>query len=338
MNFRQVNNQIKSNKGKTTVKKPNPINPDALTTFEIQKFIENSYKYEDRDKNINAYQLDQELSNRYAVIYYNPSNNRAVICHRGTEPSAKDWMNNVQYVMNNYENTERYKIGKQTQDKASIKYGNANLTTIGHSQGSVLSRLSGKDSKQIIQLNPAFLGERQLPNEYVIRSNADPVSALKPVANYFNRILDPKRVKNEAKRNLNILSKSFNLVDEHMYGVLDRVKKTIGTGIKNDELINIKKVNKNSPIWEYSNPKKLRINADKMGYKNDEIYLSDKPDKKYMMFHPETNKKIYWGSMNFQDYLKHNDDKRRDLFLKRNYKWNNFDKYTPAKLSYKSLW
>jgi hypothetical protein len=102
--------------------------------------------------------------------------------------------------------------------------------------------------------------------------------------------------------------------------------------------INIKDVPKNHEIYKYSNPYKLRKIADTKGFKNDEIYLSDKPNKKYMLFHPKTNKKIYFGESQFEDYLYHNDEVRRMKFKNRNKKWADFDKYTPAYMSYFLVW
>lgn len=63
--------------------------------------------------------------------------------------------------MGNYEKTKRFKKGEELQKKALEKYGKENTTTIGHSQGSILARKLGKDSKEIINLNPAYMGEKR---------------------------------------------------------------------------------------------------------------------------------------------------------------------------------
>jgi hypothetical protein len=105
-----------------------------------------------------------------------------------------------------------------------------------------------------------------------------------------------------------------------------------------EKYINIMDVEKSHPIYKYSNPEKLRINANKMGFSNIDIYLSDKPDKKYFLIHPETNKKIYFGQSNFEDYLAHNDEKRRTRFKNRNKKWASLDKFTPGYISYFLSW
>jgi hypothetical protein len=102
--------------------------------------------------------------------------------------------------------------------------------------------------------------------------------------------------------------------------------------------MNIRDVKKNHPIYKFSNPELLRSIADKKGYINDEIYLSDKKDKKYMLFHPITNKKIHFGQANYEDYLKHNDEKRRQNFKNRNKRWKDNNKYSSSYISYFLTW
>ena len=74
---------------------------------------------------------------------------------------------------------------------------------------------------------------------------------------------------------------------------------------------------------------------------NTNIYVSDKDDKKFMVLHPETLKYIHFGSINYEDYTKHQDKKRRDRYLKRALNirgnWKN-NKYSPNNLSINILW
>ena len=60
------------------------------------------------------------------------------------------------YASGSFDFTNRSKQAKKAQDKAIEKYGNNNLSTIGHSQGSINTRKYGKDFKEIINVNPAF--------------------------------------------------------------------------------------------------------------------------------------------------------------------------------------
>ena len=68
------------------------------------------------------------------------------------------------------------------------------------------------------------------------------------------------------------------------------------------------------------------------------LYLSHNKTKKYLIFHPETNKKINFGSIYYEDFTKHLDEKRRLNFLKRNHKWKDAKMYSAAHLSYYLMW
>ena len=69
------------------------------------------------------------------------------------------------------------------------------------------------------------------------------------------------------------------------------------------------------------------------------LYISDKPNKKYYILND--NKKIYFGQAGYEDYTKHKDEKRRQLYLKRaiNIKgnWKN-NKYSSNNLAINILW
>ena len=67
------------------------------------------------------------------------------------------------------------------------------------------------------------------------------------------------------------------------------------------------------------------------------IGISTRKNKKYMVLNPN-NKWIHFGDMRYEDFTKHKNNKRRDLFLKRNWKWSSANKYSPSYLSYYYLW
>lgn len=76
----------------------------------------------------------------------------------------------------------------------------------------------------------------------------------------------------------------------------------------------------------------------KMGrkYGINDIKISTRKDKKYMILHD--GKLIHFGQMGYEDYTKHRDLHRAELFKKRNAKWADAEKYSPAFLSYYLLW
>jgi len=145
-----------------------------ISVGNLTKFFKSSYAKKAPEK-IDTYNLDKDISNQYGTVYYDPNKSHAVITHRGTK-GVSDWANNAAYAMGLYKYTPRYKEGKKLQEATEHKYGSENVSTLGHSQGSHLAREHGQNSKEIINLNPAYKGEKPLPNEYNIRSSGDVVS------------------------------------------------------------------------------------------------------------------------------------------------------------------
>ena len=89
-------------------------------------------------------------------------------------------------------------------------------------------------------------------------------------------------------------------------------------------------------INKYSNPSIVMKKAKELNL--NPIQLSSRKDKKYMVLNPKTNKMVHFGYFGMEDYTKHHDEKRRELFRKRNNKWATAEKYSPAWLSYYVLW
>lgn len=105
-----------------------------------------------------------------------------------------------------------------------------------------------------------------------------------------------------------------------------------------DNLLEIPNISKDNEIWNWSNPIQVRKMANKYLGKDIPIYLSTKKDKKYMLQNPETNKWVHFGQLFSEDYTKHQDEERRNRFLKRNARWKNQPKFTASFLSYWLLW
>jgi hypothetical protein len=129
--------------------------------------------------------------------------------------------------MGTYKLTRRYWTGKKIQDGAEKKYGAKNVSTLGHSQGAKLARDLGGKSKEIITINPAYLGEKQKENEYRIRSSADPVSGLLAPVNKLKEgiswLIGGKKKENYDKQNITIKADTLNPLTEHSYEILDRI-------------------------------------------------------------------------------------------------------------------
>ena len=97
---------------------------------------------------------------------------------------------------------------------------------------------------------------------------------------------------------------------------------------------------KEEEIYLYSNPEKVkRIANKKFGKGNYELKISTRKNKKYMIRGDFTDDKwVHFGLWGMEDYTKHNDKMRRELFLNRNHEWQHRKQDTPAYLSYFLLW
>jgi len=74
------------------------------------------------------------------------------------------------------------------------------------------------------------------------------------------------------------------------------------------------KIPKTDPIWKFSNPLTAQKKATKL--KLGTIYRSTNKDKKYQILDPD-GKWVHFGQMEYQDFTKHLDQKRRENYLKR---------------------
>lgn len=196
---------------------------------EISDFIDASYAKKPPAE-LNGFILDKSLTNDTAKVYYNPETGEARVIHRGTD-GLKDWGNNLAYIVGAYEKTDRYKKGKRTQELAEKKYGKQNISTLGHSQGAVLARKLGADTKEIINVNPAFKGETPAKNEYNIRSTADVVSGLYNPVQKIREVLTPTQAKKIGERTITIEADTINPLKEHSADILNRIgEQEIGAG------------------------------------------------------------------------------------------------------------
>ena len=187
-----------------------------ISASSLNKLINSSYKNrKDADEKIDGYTLDKSLSTKKGKVYTDDKD-KAVVVYRGTTGTASDWMNNLAYLTGTYKYTDRYKKGKELQEKAEKKYGAENIDTVGHSQGAVLARELGKNTKNVITVNPASLFQKKADNETVIRSSLDPVSFLQRDATHT------------------VHTGSINPLQNHSPDILDKLPEDtmLGSGIK----------------------------------------------------------------------------------------------------------
>ena len=92
--------------------------------------------------------------------------------------------------------------------------------------------------------------------------------------------------------------------------------------------------NKLRELRNYSDPEYVMQKAKMMGL--NPVHESSRKDKKYMVFDGRTM--VHFGQMGYEDATRHHDLDRINRFKKRNWKWQNSPKYSPAFLSYYLLW
>jgi hypothetical protein len=196
--------------------------------------------YDKKPENYLEYELDKELSGQRVQVYKNKKTGEVVVSHRGTQ-GIHDIGTDLKYALGfDLKNTERYKHAEDIQRKAEAKYGAKNITTIGHSLGSKLARDVGQNSKEVIELNPAYnipdALKKKSDNTYSIRTKYDPVSFLVP---FFKK----------DKNTTTLESKTLNPLAEHTVNVLDRADqdKEIGAGLKKKSLRELKALAKKLP-------------------------------------------------------------------------------------------
>lgn len=188
----------------------------SISAKDLKSLHASSYK-EEPDKEVNGWVLDESISKPTARVYFNAAKNQAIVVHRGTEATVKDWANNAFFVAGVSPLTQRYKDSKEVQEKAENKY--SDVLTTGHSQGSNYTKLA-KNKKGIIDVNPSsFL---QSTEGTTVRSKTDPISALRGIANMFS---------SKGKENITTSAK-VNPLDAHSINILDELgDKELGTGL-----------------------------------------------------------------------------------------------------------
>jgi hypothetical protein len=68
------------------------------------------------------------------------------------------------------------------------------------------------------------------------------------------------------------------------------------------------------------------------------IEISPNKNKKYVVQLKSNGKKIHFGDIRYQDFTFHQDEIRRDNFMRRNHRWADAEVFTSMWLSFFLLW
>ena len=191
-----------------------------IRSDKLQILTQSSYKKNKDIKDLQNHILDRSLSTKEVKVWYNPNKNEVYVSNRGTNNTAKDWLNNLSYVVGNYSNTQRYKNARDIQMKVKAKYPNSKISNLGHSQGATITKQLNKDglTDEVINTNPATLysDRKNKDNEHVVKSKGDLVSIFH---------------KND-KNTIEIDKKTNNPILEHKTDIIDRIpKQMVGSGM-----------------------------------------------------------------------------------------------------------
>jgi hypothetical protein len=99
-------------------------------------------------------------------------------------------------------------------------------------------------------------------------------------------------------------------------------------------------MDKDTTILQFSNPNIVVKKAYQYFKKHIPIYISTRKDKKYMLQDPN-DKWVHFGQIGYEDHTKHNDENRRQRYLRRstNIRGNWKDNpYSPNNLAINLLW
>ena len=197
----------------------------GLKASTLQALLDASYS---GVNNVAGFVLDKKISSKTAKVYVHPSG-QVVVAHTGTY-NSKDWLNNGVFAIGGetaYRQTARYKSSEKVQKTAEKKYGAKNITVIGHSQGSLLAQMLGKNSKEILTLNKAtrpqemLYGSSKKNKQFDVRSQGDVVSIFR---NPFQK---------SKQKDIIIKNQTNNPLTEHSVQILGRLDKDKVIGKKN---------------------------------------------------------------------------------------------------------
>jgi len=155
----------------------------------------------------------------------------------------------------------------------------------------------------------------------------------------------PVRLKEAQKAKKILQKKKEEYID--FVNSLDNKKgtgKVVALGVpkvRQNLTLQAEKIPKQDDIWKWSNPDKVAEMAKKYLGDMAVVFRSTKPKKKYMIFDPDNKKWVFFGEMNFEDFTKHKDPKRRENYLTRTAgikgNWKN-NRYSANNLSREILW
>jgi len=147
----------------------------------LHSVLRNSYDSRDKQRGAfknEGYVFDSDLSNDNQQVYFNPKEKKLVMSVAGTH-NLRDVGTDLWLAAGKLKDTNRYKEGKSTLEKAKKRYGVDNATLAAHSLGGAVAQYiaSGKDKVHTLDKG-ATIGQKTTSNENAYRTSGDAVSLL----------------------------------------------------------------------------------------------------------------------------------------------------------------
>jgi hypothetical protein len=156
-------------------------NSQGIRSNQVTDLIQASYQRNSPAEQIgNKYglKLDSSLSNSEQKVFIDKNNN-PTIAYTGSRKIG-DWMTDGLLALGLEKYSTRFRNAKQTIDNVKRKYGDKNITTLGHSLGGSLAEYAG--GNKIITIDKGVglsgIGKRINKNQTDIRASNDLVSLL----------------------------------------------------------------------------------------------------------------------------------------------------------------
>ena len=201
----------------------------AISIGDLKTALDKSYSKSIVKSGFNDFQVDPDLTTKETQTYVNSKTGQVLVVHRGTQ-GLRDVFTDIAYTATGYKG-KRFKDANKIQKQAESKYGAENISTLGHSLGSLVSSDVGSNSKEIINYNkPIIPWSRKRENEYNISTENDPFS-------WFHK---PKKT----EKHIKIESNTVNPIQEHSINQLDKLENEmmIGIGIRKMKIADLKQM------------------------------------------------------------------------------------------------
>ena len=212
------------------------IEGKAISVKNLKTALDKSYSKTTVKEGFGDFDVDPSLTTRETQTYINRKTGQVLVVHRGTK-SMSDVFTDLGYTAFGYKG-KRFKEAEKIQKKAELKYGAQNISTLGHSLGSLISSEVGKNSNEIINYNkPMTLHNTKQQNEYQISTKNDPFS-------WFHK---PKKKETLLNKHISIDSSTVNPVKEHSISKLNELDDDmiVGKGFNKMTIKELKQLIKN---------------------------------------------------------------------------------------------